>query len=101
MTCHISHLMLVDLNIHPLLQDLLQSLRHLEFAVKKHLDIISQRIADLLMIPDTSHCKGNMMSKGKQDPSVYGIPKGLLSFSQYLICDLQKFRCYALCQFFC
>ena len=101
MKCHISHLMLVDLNIHPLLQDLLQHLRHLEFAVKKHLDIISQRIADLLMIPDTSHCKGNMIGKGKQDPSVYGIPKGLLSFSQYLICDLQKFRCYALCQFFC
>lgn len=45
--------------------------------------------------------EGNMISKGKQDPSVYGIPKGLLSFSQYLICDLQKFRCYALCQFFC
>ena len=65
MKCHISHLMLVDLNIHPLLQDLLQYLRHLEFAVKKHLDIIRQRIADLLMIPDTSHCKGNMISKGE------------------------------------
>ena len=81
MKCHISHLMIIDLNVHLFFQDFLQYLRHLEFAVKKHLDIISQGIADLLMITDTSHCKRDMISQRKNNPFIYSIPEGLLRFS--------------------
>ena len=78
---HISHLVIIDLNIHPLFQDLLQNFRHLEFAVKKHLDVVRQGIADLLMVPDTPHCKRNVVCKRKQDSLIYGIPESFLRFS--------------------
>ena len=73
--------MIIDLNVHLLFQDLLQYLCHLKFAVKKYLDIISQGIADLLMITDTSHCKRDMISQRKNNPFIYSIPEGLLRFS--------------------
>ena len=78
---HISHLMIIDFNIHPLFQDFLQNFRHLKLTVKKHLDVVRQWITDLLIIPDTSHCKRNVVCQRKQDSFIYGIPEGFLCFS--------------------
>ena len=99
MQCHISNLMIINLYLKSFSQNCFQCFRNFKFTVEKNLDILCQRIADLLISADSCDCKRNMVSKWKKNPSVYGISKHFLWFCQNCICNLQILRLYSLYQF--
>ena len=89
--CHVSDFMLIDRDLHSLLQNISEHGCCLKFIMKKYSDIICQWIADLLLIPDSRNSKGDMICQRDHDPAVY-FPKNFFCFPDHLICDFQKFR---------
>ena len=97
--CHVSDFMLIDRDLHSLLQNISEHGCCLKFIMKKYSDIICQWIADLLLIPDSRNSKGDMICQRDHDPAVY-FPKNFFCFPDHLIGDFQKFRIHLLHQRF-
>ena len=100
MKCHISNFMVINCYLKSLLQDCFQCLSNLKFTVKKHFDILSQRITDLLISANSGNCKRDMVCKWEKNSSVYRISKHFLCLCQNLICNFQILRLDSLYQFF-
>ena len=66
--CHVSDFMLIDRDLHSLLQNISEHGCCLKFIMKKYSDIICQWIADLLLIPDSRNSKGDMICQRDHAP---------------------------------